>query len=458
VTPLAKLLEAALFASAVPVPADALRAIASHADDGETTLEAALEELRNHYDTDGHGVELIEVAGGWQILTRPEYTEAIERAQLASRPQRLSAAALETLAIIAYRQPIGRAEIEEIRGVGAGAILKSLGERGLIDIVGRVGASPSIWDDAVVPRALRTATPRGASARRRAGDRSPGASTGDSDIGCGYQGQRRRTFAGGLMPDSMRIQRALARAGIASRRRAEELVAAGRVRINGAIAETGQSVNPARDTITVDGKTIGAPPVLTWIVLNKPTGVLTTRNDPGGRRTVFDLVEDVPGLTYVGRLDYMTEGVLLLTTDGDAAHKLTHPSSEIERTYVATVRGEGADAARAAMKGVELEDGLVMPKDVAARRVGRGIWELDVTIAEGKTREIRRLCEALGLEVLRLVRTTFGPVKLGSLESGKTRPLTAREKEIISALTKSGGKVENSTRGARRERTRRYSR
>jgi segregation and condensation protein B len=136
VTPLAKLLEAALFASATPVPADALRAIAAHADEAET-LESALEELRLHYDTDGHGIELVAVAGGWQILTRPEYTEAIERAQLAARPQRLSTAALETLAIIAYRQPIGRAEIEEIRGVGAGAILKSLHERGLIDVVGR---------------------------------------------------------------------------------------------------------------------------------------------------------------------------------------------------------------------------------------------------------------------------------------------------------------------------------
>jgi 23S rRNA pseudouridine2605 synthase len=260
------------------------------------------------------------------------------------------------------------------------------------------------------------------------------------------------------MPDSMRIQRALARAGIASRRRAEELVAAGRVRINGAVAETGQSVDPSRDSITVDGKIVGEPAALTWMVLNKPTGVLTTRSDPGGRRTVFDLVEDVPGLTYVGRLDYMTEGVLLLTTDGDAAHKLTHPSNEIERNYVATVRGDGADAARAAMKGVELEDGLVMPRDVSARRVGRGIWELSVTIAEGKTREVRRLCEALGLEVIRLVRTKFGPVKLGSLESGKTRPLTPREKEIISALTKSGGKNENTTRGASRDRTRRFSR
>jgi 23S rRNA pseudouridine2605 synthase len=256
----------------------------------------------------------------------------------------------------------------------------------------------------------------------------------------------------------MRIQRALARAGIASRRAAEELVAAGRVRINGAVAETGQSVDPARDKITVDGKTVGAPVPLTWIVLNKPTGVLTTRSDPGKRRTVFDLVQDVPGLTYVGRLDYMTEGVLLLTTDGDAAHKLTHPSHEIERTYVATVHGDGADAARAAMKGVELEDGLVMPRDVSARRVGRGTWELVITIAEGKTREVRRLCEALGLEVERLVRTKFGPVKLGSLDSGKTRPLTAREQEIIAALTKGGSRTGNTTRGARRERTRRYSR
>jgi len=137
VTPLAKLLEAALFASAIPIPAEALRLMAAHAEDGENTLESALEELRDHYENDGHGVELVEIAGGWQILTRPEYTEAIERAQLAARPQRLSAAALETLAIIAYRQPIGRAEIEEIRGVGAGAILKSLLERGLIDVTGR---------------------------------------------------------------------------------------------------------------------------------------------------------------------------------------------------------------------------------------------------------------------------------------------------------------------------------
>jgi segregation and condensation protein B len=135
VRPLSKLLEAALFASARPVPLEELAAL-----DPEVTtalVEDALNELREHYEADGHGVELAELAGGWQILTRAEYTEAIERAQLAARPQRLSAAALETLAIIAYRQPIGRAEIEEIRGVAVGGVLKSLHERGLIDVVGR---------------------------------------------------------------------------------------------------------------------------------------------------------------------------------------------------------------------------------------------------------------------------------------------------------------------------------
>jgi segregation and condensation protein B len=137
VIPLAKLLEAALFSSAHPVALADLKAMVNDAETTADDVVSALNDLRHHYDEDGHGVELIEVAGGWQILTRPEYTETIERAQLAARPQRLSAAALETLAIIAYRQPIGRAEIEEIRGVNCGQILKSLHERELIEVVGR---------------------------------------------------------------------------------------------------------------------------------------------------------------------------------------------------------------------------------------------------------------------------------------------------------------------------------
>lgn len=133
--PLAKLLEAALFASPRPIATDELAALDPEAS--PAALQSALDELREHYDVDGHGVALVEVGGGWQVLTRPEYTEAIERAQMAVRPQKLSPAALETLAIIAYRQPIGRAEVAEIRGVDVGAVIKSLHERGLIDVVAR---------------------------------------------------------------------------------------------------------------------------------------------------------------------------------------------------------------------------------------------------------------------------------------------------------------------------------
>ena len=134
-TPLARLLEAALFASARPVPIEELSALDPEASPAGVRM--ALDELREHYDQDEHAVEVVELAGGWQILTRAEFTEIIERAQLASRPQRLSGAALETLALIAYRQPIGRGEIEEVRGVSVGGVLKALHERGLIDVVGR---------------------------------------------------------------------------------------------------------------------------------------------------------------------------------------------------------------------------------------------------------------------------------------------------------------------------------
>lgn len=239
----------------------------------------------------------------------------------------------------------------------------------------------------------------------------------------------------------MRIQRALARAGIASRRGAEILVAAGRVQVNGKVATTGQSVDPARDVITVDGAAIGAPArKFDWLVLNKPPGVLTTRSDPEGRRTVFDLVQPSPGLTYVGRLDYMTEGVLLFTTDGDAAHLLTHPSTEVERTYVATVRGPVALAVREARRGVTLDDGLVEPSHVEARPLGKGRWEFEVGLREGRTREVRRLCEALSLEVDRLVRIRFGPVTLGALAPGETRSLTGAERRTIATLTAPGRK------------------
>jgi 23S rRNA pseudouridine2605 synthase len=239
---------------------------------------------------------------------------------------------------------------------------------------------------------------------------------------------------------SMRIQRALARAGVASRRKAEELVAAGRVTVNGSVATLGQVVEPESDSILVDGKPVARPAREQWVVLNKPSGVICTRSDTRGRRTVFELVPDIPGLTYVGRLDYLTEGVLLFTTDGAAAHVLMHPSHEVERSYVATVTGDVPAAVRRARKGIELQDGLVIPRDISAEPLasGRGRWELSVTITEGRNREVRRLCKELGLFVERLVRVRYGPVTLGRLATGETRKLTRNEHEIIRALVSTG--------------------
>jgi len=170
-------------------------------------------------------------------------------------------------------------------------------------------------------------------------------------------------------------------------------------------------------------------------VLNKPAGVMTTKSDPAGRPTVFDHVPTIAGLTYVGRLDYLTEGLLLLTTDGAAAHALSHPSREVERTYVATVIGKGDAAVPVARAGVTLEDGPVRPRRVEARKLGRDRWEFEVTITEGRKHEVRRLCAALDLQVERLVRTRFGPVSLGSLPTGSTRKLTPSEWAALNALT-----------------------
>ncbi|MEW5915343.1 MAG: pseudouridine synthase [Gemmatimonadota bacterium] len=241
----------------------------------------------------------------------------------------------------------------------------------------------------------------------------------------------------------MRIQRALARAGIASRRKAEELVAAGRVRVNDSVAQIGQVIDPTQDRLTIDGRVIDiAPREATWFALNKPAGTMSTRRDTRGRPTVFAFVPDVPGLTYVGRLDYDTEGLLLFTTDGTAAHALTHPSREVERVYEATVKGDVEAAARRAAKGVELEDGPVRLVSARARPAPAGHLSIfEVTLTEGRKREVRRLCKALGLYVQRLRRTRYGPITLGGLAEGEYRELTANERTSIAKL------VEKETRG-----------
>lgn len=199
--------------------------------------------------------------------------------------------------------------------------------------------------------------------------------------------------------------------------------------VNGRVAKIGESVDTEHDELRVDGTLVKPPAEHVWLKLHKPPSVMTTRADPRGRKTVFDLVDDVPGLTYVGRLDYMTEGLLLLTNDGAAANALMHPSGEVERAYVAIVRGDAPGAAVKARRGVELDDGPVRPRKVDARPLndGSGRYELEVTITEGRKREVRRLCQALGLRVERLLRVRFGPITLGDLAVGESRHLTAPE-------------------------------
>jgi pseudouridine synthase len=225
----------------------------------------------------------------------------------------------------------------------------------------------------------------------------------------------------------MRLQRALARAGVASRRRAEELIEAGVVRVDGAVAELGSKVDPVTQQITVRGRKIQLV-ATRWIALHKPLGVVTTADDDEGRRTVLDLIPNTKGLAYVGRLDVMTTGLLLLTTDGEAIHRLTHPRYRIARQYTALVHGvPTATLAEAVKRRVVVDGRPVVPLAARVRggRDGRSI--VDVSLSEGRNAIVRKWIAALGGKVERLARLSYGPIRLGDLKPGEWRPLTASE-------------------------------
>jgi 23S rRNA pseudouridine2605 synthase len=229
----------------------------------------------------------------------------------------------------------------------------------------------------------------------------------------------------------MRLQRALARAGIASRRAAEELIEAGRVKVDGKPASIGMKVDPDHQRITVSGKAI--PRIeRRWLAFHKPLGVVTTASDEEGRRTVFDFIRDPQGLAYVGRLDVMTTGLLLLTSDGDAIHRLTHPRYRIPRSYVALVHGRPtAELAQAVKQRVVIDGVPVVPTATRVRPGSEGRSIVDVTLTEGRNRIVRRWCESLGVKVERLARLSYGPVRLLDLPVGKSRPLTPAEERAI---------------------------
>jgi 23S rRNA pseudouridine2605 synthase len=232
------------------------------------------------------------------------------------------------------------------------------------------------------------------------------------------------------VPGGVRLQKVLAAAGVGSRRHCEEMIADGRVEVDGEVVRRfGARVDPQRQVIRVDGRRIPAREDLVYLALNKPAGVLTTMSDPRGRPTIADFLTDrAERLFHVGRLDYDTEGLMLLTNDGELAHRLAHPRYGVLKTYLADVAGPlPRDLGRQLITGVELSDGVASADRfrVVERAGNRALVE--ITLHEGRKHIVRRMLAETGHPVSRLVRTHIGPVALGSLRPGTTRRLTARE-------------------------------
>ena len=242
-----------------------------------------------------------------------------------------------------------------------------------------------------------------------------------------------------------RLQKLISQAGITSRRAAEELILAGRVTVNGAVVtELGSKADPTKDSITVDGKPVRPVSTHLYILLNKPAGYMTTLDDPEGRPLVTSLLKEINERVYpVGRLDYNTEGLLLLTNDGDWANKLMHPRHEIDKEYHVRVRGKAHKSQIDQLAaGVMLDDKKTAPATVHLIKDGEQNDWLSLTIHEGRNRQIRRMCEAVSLSVVRLKRVRYGNLELGVLKSGQFRTLTEAEvADLLSPGKKSGARV-----------------
>ena len=230
-----------------------------------------------------------------------------------------------------------------------------------------------------------------------------------------------------------RIQKLLAAAGLCSRRTAEEWIAAGRVTVNGRRVRVGDKADPETDDIRVDGRPLRGAAQHVYLMLHKPRGYVTTTSDELNRRCVMDLLEDVEERVYpVGRLDKDSEGLLLLTNDGSFANGIMHPSRHISKTYRVTVRPDVTEEQLIALSGsMELDGKMTQPATVVVKTKEPGRVVLLMTIHEGKNRQIRRMCESIGLEVARLRRISIGPLKLGMLKPGTYRDLTAEELRAI---------------------------
>ena len=232
-----------------------------------------------------------------------------------------------------------------------------------------------------------------------------------------------------MSDDKIRLQKYMADCGIASRRKSEELIASGKVKVNGKVASIGDKVDPKKDKVSVEGQAVHAGTEFRYIMLNKPRGFITTMSDERGRKCVAELVSDVGVRVFpVGRLDKDSEGLLLLTNDGEFANNLTHPSKHVPKTYRVTVRPAiNEDILNHLMTGIIIDGKTTLPAQVKVLSQEPDRVVLEIVICEGRNRQIRKMCEAEGLTVARLKRTAVGPVKLGMLKQGAWRDLTPQE-------------------------------
>ncbi len=239
----------------------------------------------------------------------------------------------------------------------------------------------------------------------------------------------REAVTSSLRPPKMRLNKFLAEAGVASRRSSDKLIAQGRVRVNGEVVRVLGWIVEKSDRVAVDGAPIAIPKTKTYLALNKPVGVVTTLRDPQGRQTVRDLLPaGAPRVVPVGRLDYDTSGLLLLTDDGELAYRLMHPRFGVEKDYRVRVAGRVAkEHVQALRDGVSLGDYRTQPCRVRVVAAGRQASLIEMRLHEGKNRQVRRMLDALGYRVLSLQRVRFGPVALGELKPGRSRSLSTRE-------------------------------
>ncbi len=236
----------------------------------------------------------------------------------------------------------------------------------------------------------------------------------------------------------MRINKYMAECGVASRRACDEMILEGRVKVNGKKIDTpGLEINEFNDAVTLDGRRITLVSKKYYIMLHKPKGYVTTVKDDKGRKTVMELIKIRSRLYPVGRLDYDTEGLLLLTNDGQLAYALTHPSHEVPKTYIAKIKGKISDTeVRQLRKGVEIDGKMTLPAVVKIIETDDEFSRVEVTIKEGRNHQIKKMFEVVGKEVVFLKRTAIGPLKLGGLGRGEYKNLTSKEIEILKAIVK----------------------